>query len=56
MKELRCKDVGFDCPGIIKAENETEVLKLAAQHAQDVHHVTITPEMAEQIKPLIHDV
>lgn len=55
MKELRCKDVGFDCPGIVKGENEAEVLQLAAQHAQEVHHVTITPEMAEQIKPLIHD-
>ena len=56
MKELHCKDVGFDCPGIIRAESETEVLQLAAQHAQDAHQVTVTPEMAEQIKPLIHEV
>lgn len=55
MKELRCKDVGFDCPGIVKAETENEVLQLAAKHAQEAHNVTITPEMAEQIKPLIHD-
>ncbi|GAB4017057.1 DUF1059 domain-containing protein [Spirosoma sp. KCTC 42546] len=55
MKELRCKDVGFDCPGIIQAESETEVLQLAAQHAQEVHQVLVTPEMAEQIKPLIHE-
>ena len=56
MKELRCKDVGFDCPGIIQAESETEVLQLAAQHAQDAHQTTVTPEMVEQIKPLIHEV
>lgn len=56
MKELHCKDVGFDCPGIIQAESEAEVLQLAAQHAHDAHQVTVTPEMVEQIKPLIHDV
>lgn len=56
MKELRCKDVGFDCPGIIQADSEAEVLQLAAQHAQDAHQVTVTPDMAEQIKPLIHEV
>lgn len=56
MKELRCKDVGFDCPGIVNAETEDQVLQLAAEHAQAAHQVTITPEMVEQIKPLIHDV
>lgn len=35
MKVLKCRDVGFDCPGIIKAENE--VLQMAAQHASDAH-------------------
>ncbi len=55
MKVLHCKDIGFDCPGVIQAESEAEVLQLATQHAQAVHHVTVTPEMAEQIKPLIHE-
>ncbi len=55
MKVLHCRDVGFDCPGIIKAESENEVLQLAAQHASDAHQVQVTPEMAEQIKPLIHN-
>ncbi|SFD68910.1 DUF1059 domain-containing protein [Spirosoma endophyticum] len=56
MKELHCKDLGFDCPAVVKAESESDVLQIAAQHAQEVHQVTVTPEMAEQIKPLIHDV
>ncbi|WP_019989722.1 DUF1059 domain-containing protein [Rudanella lutea] len=55
MKTLRCKDVGFDCPGVIQAQTETEVLQLAAQHALEAHQVSVTPEMVEQIKPLIHD-
>jgi predicted small metal-binding protein len=55
MKTLHCKDVGFDCPGIIQADSEAEVLQLAAQHALDAHQTTVTPEMAEQIIPLIHE-
>lgn len=56
MKVLHCKDVGFDCPGVIQADSESDVLELAAKHALEAHRVTVTPEMAEQIKPLIHEV
>lgn len=55
MKVLRCRDVGFDCPGVIKAESEEQVLQMAAQHASQVHQVQVTPEMAEQIKTLIRE-
>ena len=55
MKVLKCRDVGFDCPGVIKAESENEVLQMAAQHASDAHQVQVTPEMAEQIKTLIKE-
>ncbi|ADB40804.1 DUF1059 domain-containing protein [Spirosoma linguale] len=46
MKVLHCNDAGFDCKGIIRAQSADEVLKLVAQHAEQVHQVTITPEMA----------
>ena len=55
MKKLHCCDVGFDCPGVIRANSEEEVLKQAAQHALDAHGVTVTAEMVAQIKPLIKD-
>lgn len=55
MKTLHCSDVGFDCPGIIQADSEEEVLNQAAQHALDAHGVTVTAEMVEQIKPLIKE-
>ena len=55
MKVLHCKDAGFDCAGIIRGQHEDEVLQLAAQHAEQVHQVTVTPEMAEQIKGLIRE-
>ena len=55
MKTLRCRDAGFDCDAQIHASTEAEVLTQAAAHAANVHHVTITPEMAEEIKTLIRD-
>ncbi|GAB3254312.1 hypothetical protein GCM10027347_14680 [Larkinella harenae] len=55
MKTLHCRELGFDCEGVVKAETENEVLQQAAQHAQAVHGVTITPELAQKAKALIKD-
>lgn len=55
MKTLKCKDVGFDCPGIIQANTNEEVLNQAAKHALDVHGVNVTPELASQISTLIKE-
>ena len=55
MKKLNCCDAGFDCPAVVRADSEEEVLEQAAQHALDVHGVTVTAEMAAQIKTLITD-
>jgi len=55
MKTLYCSDIGFDCKAVVNANTEEEVLKIAAEHARAVHGVTVTPEMAEQIKTLIKD-
>jgi predicted small metal-binding protein len=55
MKTLHCRDAGFDCEAVVKANTEEEVLQQVAQHAQNVHQVTVTPELAQQIKALIKD-
>ncbi|ADB39500.1 DUF1059 domain-containing protein [Spirosoma linguale] len=55
MKTLHCRDAGFDCEAIVRADTDEEVLAQAAQHAQQVHGVTVTPELAAGIKSLIHD-
>jgi predicted small metal-binding protein len=55
MKVIRCRDAGFDCDGVIRADTEEEVLQQAADHAQTDHNVTVTPEMAEQLRTLIQD-
>jgi len=46
-KVIRCKDVGFDCPGVIRAPTEDEAMKKAAEHARSAHGIKdITPEIA----------
>lgn len=56
MKTLNCADAGFDCPAVVTADTEEEVLAIAAEHARTVHGTTVTPEMAGQIKTLIKEV
>ena len=54
MKELRCRDVGFDCEGVIRAESEEELLRQAADHARREHGLaTIDDETAKQIRSKI---
>jgi predicted small metal-binding protein len=55
MKVLHCREIGFGCDGEIRAKDEGEVLSQAAEHAQTVHSFTITPEVADQARQLIHE-
>ena len=55
-KVLNCRDVGFDCEGVIHADTEAEVMQQAAEHVRDVHGIDqITPELAEQVRAQIRD-
>ena len=55
MKTLRCRDAGFDCDKEIHAPTEDAVLAQAADHAEKIHHVQVTPELAVQIRKLIKE-
>ena len=55
MKTLNCSDIGFDCKAVVKANTDDEILRIAAEHAQAVHGVTVTPEIAEQIRTKIQE-
>jgi predicted small metal-binding protein len=55
MKNLKCKDVGFECAHVIRAGSEEEVLREAADHAKQAHNVEITSEVAEKVKRLIRE-
>ena len=56
MKLVRCRDHGFDCDFEAHAETEDEVLQLAAEHAVNVHHLEVTPELGEVVRQSIKDV
>lgn len=56
MYELRCKDVGFDCAGVVRGATREVVLQQAAAHAAQVHQTEVTPEMATQVSGLIREV
>lgn len=55
-KVIRCKDVGFDCPAVVKAPTEEDALKQAAAHAKSAHGVKeLTPEIAAKVKSVMRD-
>jgi predicted small metal-binding protein len=57
-KVLRCRDLGMNCPKEIRAENEEELLKLAAEHAEKDHGITaanIPPSILGMVKAAIKD-
>ena len=52
---VQCKDVGFECEGVVKAETEEELLKQVAEHAKTVHGLEeVTEEVVEKVKSVIH--
>ena len=55
MKTLQCRDAGFNCEGVIRGNSADEVLNQAAKHTLEVHGVSVTPELAEQLQTLIKD-
>jgi predicted small metal-binding protein len=55
MYELKCKDVGFDCPGVVRADTKEAVLQQAAAHAKQVHNTEVTPELAAKVSSLIKE-
>ncbi|MBI3743971.1 MAG: DUF1059 domain-containing protein [Chloroflexi bacterium] len=55
MRSLACKDAGIDCQHVITGKDDNEVLAKAGEHAQKVHNMKPSPEMAGKLKPLIKD-
>jgi predicted small metal-binding protein len=55
-KVIRCRDVGFDCNGVIKAKTEEEALALAAEHAKTVHGLKeISLDVIQKIRSVIRE-
>lgn len=55
-KVLYCKDLGFDCGFVAKAQSEEELLQAAAQHAEEAHGITELPdEVVAQVSAAIRE-
>ena len=55
MKELHCKDVGFACDAVVRAETEEEVLRQGAEHARTAHGLTTLDAATEaKVRSQIH--
>jgi predicted small metal-binding protein len=55
-KVLRCRDVGLDCEGELRADTEEEILRKAAEHAQTAHNVKdLSPKVVEKVRAAIRD-
>lgn len=54
-KVLRCQDVGHSCAFVARGETVEQILQQAAKHAQEVHRLEVTPELAEAVKRAIRE-
>jgi predicted small metal-binding protein len=55
-KVIHCRDLGFDCDGVIRANSEEAALQMAAQHAKMVHGMDqVSPEVVEKLKSIIRE-
>jgi predicted small metal-binding protein len=50
-KVLNCRDIGFDCEAVVRADSEDEALEQVAQHAKTVHGLEeVSPELAQKAR------
>ena len=53
---VNCRDVGFDCDGVVRAESVDQLLQQVAEHAQSTHGLNeVTDEIVEQVKSVIRE-
>ena len=55
MKELKCRDAGFDCEAVVHGDSADDVMAQVGSHAKEVHGVDVTPDMETQLRGLVHD-
>ncbi len=59
MKELTCRDVGFDCDGVVTGETDDDVLTQAVAHVKEVHGFSddqvADPGFGSQVSEQIHE-
>ncbi|MFL7794760.1 MAG: DUF1059 domain-containing protein [Anaerolineae bacterium] len=55
-KAVHCRDIGFDCDGVVRAETEQEALARDVAQARTVHGLaTVTEEVVEKVRHVMRD-
>jgi predicted small metal-binding protein len=55
-KVVHCRDLGFDCDGVVRAETEEEALKQVAAHAKAIHNLeTVSEEIVAKVLQVMQD-
>ncbi|MCO5189989.1 MAG: DUF1059 domain-containing protein [Anaerolineae bacterium] len=53
---VHCRDVGFDCDGVVKADSEQELLQLVAVHAAEAHGLQeVTDDVVLKVKSVVRE-
>ncbi len=55
-KQMDCADLGMDCGFKASGETTEEVVQKAAAHAQDVHGLEATPELAAKVQSVVREI
>jgi predicted small metal-binding protein len=56
MKVVRCREIGFECDGVIRAETKREAIRRMTCHAKVVHGLDkITKEVLQKILAVMED-
>jgi predicted small metal-binding protein len=49
-KVVNCRDLGFDCEAVVRAESAEQALQMVAQHAKEVHGMDeVPPEVVKKV-------
>jgi predicted small metal-binding protein len=55
-KVVRCSDLGFDCPAVVRAETEEAALRQVTEHARAAHGMeTVPPAVVERVRTVMRD-
>jgi predicted small metal-binding protein len=53
---VHCRDVGYDCDGVVRAETQEELLQQVATHAKSTHGLQeVTPEVVAKVQSVVRE-
>ncbi len=56
MKQLACRDAGFDCDAVVTADTDEALMARVRPRAREAHGVEITPQLQSQFTGLVREV